>query len=63
VVERRPKAINNTDRAQFVLEHRQLSKRLRESGLTTQQFIRKNIKEINDAIRSSRRKPDSQSQQ
>jgi hypothetical protein len=48
-------AINNGDRARFVLEHAGLAKRWRESGLTRQQFIGKHRIEINQAIRSSRR--------
>jgi hypothetical protein len=64
--ERRPytkPAINNGDRARFVLEHAGLAERWLESGLTRQQFIRKHSTEINQAIRLSRQKPVSPSQQ
>ena len=57
--ERRPytkPAINNGDRARFVLENAGLAKRWQESGLTRLQFISKHNIEINQAIRSSRPK-------
>ena len=49
----KPRGINNSDYARFVLEHPKLLKKWQESGLTRHQFITKHRSQIHAAMRAS----------